>query len=305
MKRQTSALSWAVQSGVCGDEARMRWRLGRAVEVPVGTLWEVVRVSRPVATGAIERLRHDGVALGLALEVPSNGSVEFVVPCGTAQSWPPVPETGTVVDGLMRWPAAKVSVANGQRTMCGRQWLVSPVVADALTTDGDALCEAVVASLAHLAFAELPEFATTVRGRSVELPTTIAGIRAALPEDRQAAVAAGGENAPARDLYVVLGHWATQTGPAPRANAGARPPGEAEGGSVRRGPHGARSGMPVGRSARTVPVWANRRVRALRCWIRCWSRRCGRPGPTAAPFSCCRRPAATATARRGCCGWRW
>ncbi|WP_439674105.1 hypothetical protein [Embleya sp. MST-111070] len=51
-------------------------------------------------------------------------------------------------------------------------------------------------------------FRTTVGGRLVVLPATIAGIRAALPEDRRDAFTKEIENTPARDMHLTLYRWA-------------------------------------------------------------------------------------------------
>jgi hypothetical protein len=154
MNWETSALSWAVEAGAHGDDARERWRWNRAVEVPVGRLWEVVRVTRSFGATAVPRLRREKEPLGLVLEVPLRGAVEFLVPCGTADGWPCLPGTVAVREGVMRWPAPEASVASGRRALCGRRWLVSPAAADWLTTDSDALCEATTAAIVRLALTE-------------------------------------------------------------------------------------------------------------------------------------------------------
>jgi hypothetical protein len=50
-------------------------------------------------------------------------------------------------------------------------------------------------------------------GEPVELPATIDGIRAALPEDRREEFLDEVYAAPASELHLLLGHWALETRP--------------------------------------------------------------------------------------------
>jgi hypothetical protein len=58
---------------------------------------------------------------------------------------------------------------------------------------------------------EEAHFTTYVRGERVELPATIDGIRAALPEDRREQFDREVGAAPAGDLPRLLAHWALET----------------------------------------------------------------------------------------------
>jgi hypothetical protein len=151
MELPRTVLSWAVAAGAREADVQEAWRRGQAVEVPIGQLWEVVRATRSVGTLALHRLRAAGAEPGVVLEVPLRGTVEFLVPTGLAGSWPPMLGTKCVRTGMMRWPAPGAALRTGRRAACGRRWIVEPVASAILTTDGDALCEAVAAALAHLA----------------------------------------------------------------------------------------------------------------------------------------------------------
>ncbi|TDC21068.1 hypothetical protein E1265_19105 [Streptomyces sp. 8K308] len=153
MNDETSALSWAVAAGAAGEEVIDRWRWNRAIEVPIGGLWEAVRLTRDLGEATLHRLRRAKEPVGLVLEVPLRGAVEFLVPRGTAASWPTIGGTVAVADGTMRWPAPGASAANGRRAICGRRWLVAPAAVASVVTDADALCEAVAATIAHERFA--------------------------------------------------------------------------------------------------------------------------------------------------------
>ncbi|GAB2924067.1 hypothetical protein GCM10022245_66050 [Streptomyces mayteni] len=122
------------------------------MEVRIGVLWEVVRLTRDLGEASLHRLRRAQEPVGLVLDVPLRGAVEFLVPCGTAASWPPIAGTVAVADGTMRWPAPRASAANGRRAICGRRWLVAPAAVASVITDANALCEAVAGAIAHERF---------------------------------------------------------------------------------------------------------------------------------------------------------
>lgn len=143
------ALSWAVAAGASADTVRGAWSTGWSAEVPVGRLWEVVRVNRAYGLLALERLRHREVRLGLVLEVLPRATVEFLVPVGSARSWPPLLLAPCADAGTMSWPPPNAAPWTGLRSVCGRRWLAVPPVGRALTTDADALCEAIGSALAH------------------------------------------------------------------------------------------------------------------------------------------------------------
>ncbi|MFE5123083.1 hypothetical protein [Streptomyces sp. NPDC056669] len=114
---------------------------------------------------ALRRLRASGTALGLVLDVPLRATVEFLAPAGCSASWPPLTATRCVASGAMRWPSPLANLRAGRRAACGRRWIVAPATAGPLTTDGDELCEAVAAALAHLAGVWLSDVRTKGAGR--------------------------------------------------------------------------------------------------------------------------------------------
>ncbi|MEV5774204.1 hypothetical protein AB0L49_23590 [Streptomyces antimycoticus] len=146
-----SALSWAVAAGATAASIRTEWRAGRAAEIPIGQLWDVLRVTTRTGTSAFQRLQVLGEPVGPALEVPLRHTVEFLVPPGTAAVWPPLPGTRCVGRGIIRCPAADRTRSSGRRASCGRRWIVAPTDAPVPTTDADALVETVTAALARRA----------------------------------------------------------------------------------------------------------------------------------------------------------
>ncbi|GHJ24430.1 hypothetical protein [Streptomyces albus] len=138
------ALSWAVAAGAKEHAVTAAWRRGRAAAVPTGTLWDVVRVTRTLADDAVRRLRARGLVLGPVLLVPRRACVEFVVPPGTAASWPALYGTTCVgLGGTIRCPSPA-----GTPAACGRRWL-SPPAGPVPTTDATHLAEVAAAALVH------------------------------------------------------------------------------------------------------------------------------------------------------------
>ncbi|MFD7509796.1 hypothetical protein ACFV5N_10685 [Streptomyces sp. NPDC059853] len=154
----------------------MKWRWDQAAEVPVGTAWDVARVTRAVGALTVSRARVLGVRLGAVLDVPLRGAIEFVVPLGTSVSWPPLPGTLCVGRGAIRWPTPLAAVGSHRHALCGRRWLVPPVPMEPLATNGAELCEAMGAALAHLRLAS----AALTPGR--ELPASHPAVRSVQPE---------------------------------------------------------------------------------------------------------------------------
>ncbi|MFR9676896.1 hypothetical protein [Streptomyces sp. TR02-1] len=148
---RSQALEWATRSGAHEAEVNIAWRTGHAVSVPVGRCWEVVRATRTLGIDTVLRLQAHGLWLGPVLEVPPRGTVEILVPTGTARTWPALPGTVCTARGTMRSPAPYLTAAGGHRARCGRRWIVPPLLPAPATTDPDALCETAAAALAHAA----------------------------------------------------------------------------------------------------------------------------------------------------------
>ncbi|NGO68270.1 hypothetical protein [Streptomyces boncukensis] len=142
MTSGTDAGTWAVPADAAASAPR------------AGRLWDAVRVVRPVGLDAVLRLRGRGVAVGPVLDVPPRGALEFVVPAGTAESWPPLPGTTCVRSGRLPCPVPHTRSAEGQWVVRGRRWIV-PLGSTAAFTDPDELAETVTGAAAHRAFAWL------------------------------------------------------------------------------------------------------------------------------------------------------
>ncbi len=59
---------------------------------------------------------------------------------------------------------------------------------------------------------------TYLDGESVALPRTVNGVRAALPPERRGEFDRAVGEAPAEELFAVVGHWAIETRPDLRAH---------------------------------------------------------------------------------------
>lgn len=113
---------------------------------------DVLRTTKPIGLAVLDRLRRARVPLGPVALTTRRQTVEFVVPEGTAGSWPAPPETTCVRACATRWPLSGRGFPGG-----GRRWLVPPSSSAPSHTDADALCEAVAAALAHRGLAWLTE----------------------------------------------------------------------------------------------------------------------------------------------------
>ncbi|MGP4109562.1 hypothetical protein ACTWP5_01420 [Streptomyces sp. 4N509B] len=149
----TGAVAWAVAAGARAEDVVGAWRLDRAAVVPVGGLWDVVRVARAAGFDALDRLWRRGEAVGPVLDARPRDAVEYIVPRGDADGWPALPCTVAVGAGVIRCPSPRLTRAHGRRALCGRRWLVPPpvTVSGPATTDSDVLCECVAAALVRRA----------------------------------------------------------------------------------------------------------------------------------------------------------
>jgi hypothetical protein len=142
------AVSWVVAAGVLESNVLAAWRAGRAVRVPTGRVWDVVRVVDQTGQAALARLAAGHVPVGPVLTVPARRTVEFLVSPGTWRSWP-LGLTGVVCPGpgsASRLPAPDRTHAGAAR--CGRRWLSPPRPRQPFT-DADVLCEVLAAAVAH------------------------------------------------------------------------------------------------------------------------------------------------------------
>lgn len=167
-----AATAWATAAGAAADDVLKGWRAGRLAEVPIGPRWDVVRVTDGLGFAALTRLQEAGAPIGPVLETRPFAALEIVVPSGTATSWPtPLRFTTCVRRGLLRCPAPDATIATG-RGAGGRSWVIPPIAlllpltaAPAPWTDGDALCEAVVAATGHSVSPYLPGMRRPARAR--------------------------------------------------------------------------------------------------------------------------------------------
>ncbi|MER6603816.1 MULTISPECIES: hypothetical protein [Streptomyces] len=151
---RTPATRWFIEAGAEAGPLCSAWNRGAAADVPIGHLWDVVRVTTRLGFDVLGRVRSIGAELGPVLETPARGAVEFVVTPGTARTWPDLMGTRATSRGVLRCPPPHVTVASGLRSTGARRWIVPPLYAPA-TTDADALCEAVAAALLDRASAAL------------------------------------------------------------------------------------------------------------------------------------------------------
>ena len=158
------AVAWATASGAAARDVLDAWRAGQAAEVPIGRLWDVLRVTTTLAFAAIERLQTADVPLGPVVEARPAAVIEFLLPPGTARSWPEdLLGTTCVARGTLRCPSPFVMIGTG-RSQSGRRWLAPPAPVEvpyfrpvAPWTCDDALCEAVAAAIVHSVRPYLPQ----------------------------------------------------------------------------------------------------------------------------------------------------
>lgn len=170
-----TAVRWATESGAAVGDVLHAWHIGDTVSLPVGNLWHVLRVTRRTAVPTLHKLRAAGIALGPVLETAPRDALEWLVPTGTAHSWPALRGTVCTDRGSLRCPAPEVT-AGHPSAAGGRRWIVPPLTGVPPVTDADALCEAVAAVLFHVAQPHLvghqvhgARSGVTVRGPSTAL----------------------------------------------------------------------------------------------------------------------------------------
>ncbi|MDT0320304.1 hypothetical protein [Streptomyces millisiae] len=143
-----AAVAWVVAAGAVEDDVLTAWRWRRSVAVPTGRLWDVVRVTRSVGLTILSRLPQHVRAVGPVLEVPARETVEFLVPRGTAATWPGVRGVFCVgAGGASRLPSPGMSVTEGRRARCGRRWLTRLEPHRTPTTHGGGLLECLLTEL--------------------------------------------------------------------------------------------------------------------------------------------------------------
>ncbi|MGW1666189.1 hypothetical protein [Streptomyces microflavus] len=140
-----AAALWMTESGARVAQIEQAWTSGTLAEVPIGHLWDVVRISDRLGRMALARAAALGAPIGPVLEVPARGVVEVIVPPGTAATWPALRWTRAASSGHLLCPVPPMHRAGG-RGRRPRHWLVPPI-GPHLTTDPDALCESVAAEL--------------------------------------------------------------------------------------------------------------------------------------------------------------
>ncbi|TDC78272.1 hypothetical protein [Streptomyces hainanensis] len=144
-----AAVAWVVAAGAVEEDVIDAWRSRRAVSVPVGRSWDVVRVSRPLGWAVLARLPRHVAGIGPVLEVPARETVEFLIPPGAASGWPARRELRDVFRvgprGTSQFPALDLTLADGRRACCGRRWLTRVEPHRRPTTHGGALLECLLA----------------------------------------------------------------------------------------------------------------------------------------------------------------
>ncbi|MGX1976848.1 hypothetical protein [Streptomyces kronopolitis] len=118
------ALDWVVAAGADETEVRGAWASGRAVDVPIGPLWGVLRLTTTVARDVIRALDARRIPLGPVLDCPSRATLEFLTPPG--HWWTPQLGARLATTGHIRWPAPDVTRRAGRQAQCGRSWIVPP-----------------------------------------------------------------------------------------------------------------------------------------------------------------------------------
>ncbi|GAB2872655.1 hypothetical protein [Streptomyces mayteni] len=146
-----SGVAWMMAAGAVEADVLTGWRWHQAVSVPVGRAWDVLRVSRSVGLAVLARLPWHVGAIGPVLEVPARDAVEFLVPPGTAATWPSRPVLRDAIcvglGGTSRFPAPALTLADGRRARCGRRWLTRVEPHRTPTTHAGGLLKCLLAEL--------------------------------------------------------------------------------------------------------------------------------------------------------------
>lgn len=116
----------SVPGGILSEWAASPDGLAR---IPVGRLFDVVRVSQALGHHVVERLQCARRHLGPVLQVQPNGVLEFLVPPGTAGEW-----TGELTVAGGRGSVLLAPMPG--RTRLGRTWLYPPDGTGRLTDPG-------------------------------------------------------------------------------------------------------------------------------------------------------------------------
>ncbi|WP_425824594.1 hypothetical protein [Streptomyces fractus] len=99
---------------------------------------EVLRIRRSLAFHVLAVLKERGIPCGPVLDNRARAALEVLVPDGTAATWPALPGTRCVAGAHLPSPAR-------------RAWIWPTDPSATVSTDPDALCEAVTVALAQLA----------------------------------------------------------------------------------------------------------------------------------------------------------
>ena len=173
MSTDSNAVRWATKTGISAEVVTSAWQAGKDVAVPIGEPWEVLRMTVGVGCDALRRLRDS--AIGPVILDPSRATLEILLPPGAAGNWPKLDGIACEAEGELLCPHPCLTTAAGHYRS-GRQWLIPPVPAGtpqrcpkAPWTDGDALCEAIIAASARSAW----QFLEAIRARETTTGTGI------------------------------------------------------------------------------------------------------------------------------------
>lgn len=102
----------------------------RLADIPLGTLFDVVRVSHLIGYTVLHELAGRAVSLGPVLHCQPRQCIEFLVPSGTAETWDPMRSVVCAGHGgTLRCPVPGA-------TSRGRAWLLPPYGTGVLTDPG-------------------------------------------------------------------------------------------------------------------------------------------------------------------------
>ncbi|MFJ5121891.1 hypothetical protein [Kitasatospora sp. NPDC088548] len=132
-------VSWLASACARPSVALSGWASGGLAEVPIGPLFDVVRVIESVAQPVLERLRAAGAPVGPVLMCEPRSTWEFLVEPQSLDQVGPLLGAIAVTAGpraLLRCPRP-----GAVRPINGRSWLVWPAATGALTHGADLVAE--------------------------------------------------------------------------------------------------------------------------------------------------------------------
>ncbi|AQW55312.1 hypothetical protein ACIQPP_05690 [Streptomyces violaceusniger] len=137
-------IEWLKGTGISMSNVAYDWATGQLAEIPIGKVWDVVRVPRTEGWEVVRQLRVMCAPIGPVLH--TEDAVEFLVPVGSADDWD-LPDSSVLQVGAILHAPHPAVVAPHTRN--AKSWIVAPRAENVLTDAAD-LYGAYVAARARI-----------------------------------------------------------------------------------------------------------------------------------------------------------